>query len=260
MMNNNCKICNSTDFRDYLNFKDKKVVVCKDCKTFRTFPYPAADYSEHEFYCEHYIKNEKLYRGFARDMVGIAQRYKNKGRFLDIGCSVGFVLDESRKVGFEAEGLELNKKAVDVAHSRGFRVKCCDLNNAGYFEDHFDVVVLNHILEHIAEPSIFLQEIKRILKREGILIIGVPNHGSLVTGVYRKRWYGWGLPEHVWHFDKKSLRSLLQRGGFVVKDMIQNSQYYTFSKSLRKNTMAMVARIGNIIGTGDQLIVMAAKP
>ena len=256
MMDNNCKICNSADFRDHLNFKDKKVVVCKDCDTFRTFPYPDADYSEHEFYCEHYIKNEELYRGFARDMAAIAQRYKNKGRLLDIGCSVGFVLDESRKMGFEAQGLELNKKAIDIARSRGFDVECCDLSNAGYPENHFDVVMLNHILEHIVEPNIFLQEIKRIFKREGILVIGVPNHGSLVAGIYRTRWYGWGLPEHIWHFDKNSLRYLLSRNGFTIKEFLQNSQYYPFSKSLRKNTRAVIAGIGNAIGAGDQLIAV----
>ena len=259
MMNNSCNICNSTGFNGYLNFKDKKVVICKNCKTFRTFPYPDANYSEHEFYCEHYLENEKLYRGFARGMVGIAQRYKNKGRLLDIGCSVGFVLDESKKIGFEGEGLELNKKAVDIARSKGFEVKCCDLDKAGYQENNFDVVVLNHILEHIVEPNIFLQEIKRIFKREGILIIGVPNHASLVAGIYRTRWYGWGLPEHIWHFDKKSLAGLLERNGFKTRELIQNSQYHAFSKSLRKNTIATVAHIGNMIGAGDQLIAIAAK-
>ena len=90
------------------------------------------------------------------------------------------------------------------------------------------------------------------------MAIGVPNHNSFAAGMFRTRWYGWGIPEHVWHFDKNSLAGLLSRNGFRIKESIQNSQYYPFSKSLRKNAMAVAARIGNTIGAGDQLIVISS--
>ena len=259
--NNICNICGSQDYSCYLRFKDKgkQIVMCRDCRTFRTLPYFMMDYSGQEFYCEHYLKNEELFRGFASSLLEIVARHKQGGRLLDIGCSIGLILDEGSGLGFQTEGIELNEKAVDVACSRGLCVKKCSLDGAGYDENIFDVITLNHILEHIIEPNTFMRNIKRILKDNGILTIGVPNHDSLVARLYRTRWYGWAVPEHTWHFDKKSLADLLHKNGFKIKDMIQNSQHYPFSKSLRKNTMAIIARIGNKVGAGDQLIVIAER-
>ena len=222
-------------------------------------PYFLMDYSSREFYCEHYIKNEKLFRGFAGDLVQRISKHRREGRLLDIGCSVGFLLEEALKLGFEAEGIELNEKAVDFARSRGLTIKNCGLENSGYKDNTFDAVCLNHILEHIVEPAEFLQAVKKIIKEKGILVIGVPNHDSLIARLAGKSWYGWGIPEHVWHFDRASLGNLLLNNGFRIRELIQNSQYYPFSKSLRKNSIALAARIGDRMGAGDQLIVIAEK-
>ena len=58
---------------------------------------------------------------------------------------------------------------------------------------------------------------------------------------------------------RKSLGYLLSRNGFRIKELIQNSWHYTFSKSLRKNSVAFAAKIGNVIGLGDQLIAVTGK-
>ena len=192
-------------------------------------------------------------------LIRLIKRHKEKGSLLDIGCSVGFLLEEARNQGFDAEGMELNKKAVDIAASKGFNVKRCMLNEAGYDSEKFDAVILNHILEHINEPNDFLYSIFKIMKKDGILVIGVPNHDSLVARLLKRNWYGWGMPEHLWHFDRKSLKYLLAKNGFIIKEIIQNSQHYPVSKSLRKNAIAMLAHIGNMVGLGDQLIILAEK-
>ena len=97
------------------------------------------------------------------------------------------------------------------------------------------------------------------MKKDGILVIGVPNHDSLVARLLKRNWYGWGMPEHLWHFDRKTLKYLLIKNGFIIKNIIQNSQHYPVSKSLRKNAIAMLAHIGNMVGLGDQLIILAEK-
>lgn len=261
MTDNACKICGSEDYSIRLEFKDKKreIVACRACAAWRTIPYFSMDYSSREFYCEHYINNETLYRGFARGLVQRISKHRRGGRLLDIGCSVGFLLEEAGELGFEAEGIELNKKAAGFARSRGMKVKVCNIEDAGYNDNTFDVVSLNHILEHIAGPNDFLQGVKKIIKEKGILVIGVPNHDSLIARLCGKGWYGWGVPEHVWHFDKASLGKLLVNNGFRIREMIQNSQYHPFSKSFRKNSIALAAGIGGRIGAGDQLIAVAEK-
>ena len=256
-----CNICNSDDFRIYLRIKDKSVdiVKCKTCNTFRTMPYPKIDYTDKEMYCEHYLKNESVFRMFADGVINIIARHKKQGRLLDIGCSVGFMLEAASKLGFDAEGLELNKKAVDIALSKKLNVRMRGIEEAGYIEKSFDVIILNHILEHIFNPVEFIQRIARILKDDGLLIIGVPNHDSLIAHVIKSRWYGWCIPEHVWHFDRISLEYLLSKNGLRIKELVQNSQHYTSSKSFRKNLIKSIAWLGNKTGEGDQLILVFEK-
>jgi len=260
-LDNICGICGSGDYKICLNARDKKrqVVVCNKCKTFRTTPYFITDYSCQESYCEHYLKNEELFRKFSRDILRIIARYKQGGRFLDIGCSVGFMVEEAKKNGFNAEGLELNEKAVTVARSKGLGVNNHGIDDAEILDNTFDVVVLNHVAEHIFDISDFIKKIKRVIAQSGILVIGVPNHESLAADLFRSQWYGWGFPEHVWHFDRASLSALLLNSNFRIKEVIQNSMYYPKSKSFRKNTMAILAGLGNKLGRGDQLIFVAER-
>jgi len=259
LLDNICSICGWGKYRVYLTVKEKQVVVCENCQTYRTMPYFVTDYSDQEFYCEHYLKNERLFRKFARDILRIIIRYKQGGRFLDIGSSVGFMLEEAKKNGFNAEGIELNEKAVTIARSKGLVVNKCDISGAGFNENTFDVVVLNHVLEHIIDISDFIKQIKRIIALNGILVIGVPNHDSWAADLFRTQWYGWGFPEHIWHFDKTSLSGLLVKNKFKIKEIIQNSMYYQKSKSFRKNTMAILADWGDKLGRGDQIIFVAEK-
>jgi len=260
-MNTVCNICNSDSFSVYLRLKDKcvDIVKCKVCNTFRTMPYPKIDYTDKEIYCEHYLKNEAAFRMFADRVINIIARHKKQGRLLDIGCSVGFMLEAASKLGFNAEGLELNKKAVDIALSKKLNVKMSGIAEVGYGKNSFDVVILNHILEHIFNPVEFIQRIGEILKNDGLLIIGVPNHDSLAANVIKCRWYGWGIPEHIWHFDRVSLKYLLLKSGLRIKELVQNSQHYSFSKSFRKNLMGSIAWFGDKMGKGDQLILVAEK-
>ncbi len=256
-----CKICGSRKYDSYLKFKgkDREIVICKDCKTFRSSPYFVMDYRKQELYCEHYLKNEEFFRGFAKALLNVVTKHKQRGRFLDIGCSVGFMLEEAQKLGFNSEGIELNEEAVRIAKSKGFKVIKSTLEDAKYEENIFDVIMLNHVLEHILEPNEFMQNIKQLLKKDGILVIGVPNHDALMTRLYRESWYGWGIPEHIWHFNRKTLSYLLSRNNINILELIQNGMHYLFSKSLRKNTRAVIAGIGSFIRMGDQLIAVAGR-
>ncbi|MFH1782714.1 MAG: class I SAM-dependent methyltransferase [Candidatus Omnitrophota bacterium] len=261
MNQDRCNICSSHSYKKYLDFHDQKkeIVMCNSCKTFRSRPYLLTDYTDQGLYCEHYLKNEDKFKMFSEDIMNLVVKHKKEGRLLDVGCSIGLLLEEAKRLGFKAEGIELNKKASEICLSKGLTVKSGMLKDVLNPGESFDVIILNHVLEHIVELNGFIEDIKDFVAEKGIVVIGVPNHNSLVARLYKARWYGWGNGEHVWHFDRGSFGNLLSNNGFKIKEIIQNSQYYPFSKSFHKNTMATIAQLGNILGLGDQLLAVVKK-
>ena len=80
--------------------------------------------------------------------------------------------------------------------------------------ESFDVVVLNHVLEHVENLQSLFAEVRRLLKKDGLLVIGVPNIGSLMASIKGDRWASLRPEEHIWHFTPTTLRLLVNEAGF----------------------------------------------
>jgi SAM-dependent methyltransferase len=240
--------------------KDVSIVKCRSCGLARTYPYPKFDYDSQEKYSDFYIENEALFRSFARSMLSVIMEHKASGAFLDIGCAVGYLLDEAKAAGFqETAGIELNKGAAEVAGKKGHVVRPEPLEASGFGPEKFDVISFNHVLEHILEFKPFLAKVKDLLTPDGIVYCGAPDYDSFMRRLLGKSWYGWGMPDHVWHFDLKTFASVMQDGGFAPKKLVRNALYYPYSKSLRKNTRATLARTAAALGMGDQVYGVFVK-
>ena len=83
----------------------------------------------------------------------------------------------------------------------------------------FDVVTFWEVIEHVSDPRDFLSRIARLLKRGGWALLSTPDAGSLVARMLGRRWLGWQkVPEHLFYFDRPTLRRLLDETGFDVVD------------------------------------------
>jgi len=81
-------------------------------------------------------------------------------------------------------------------------------------DDHFDAVTMWHVLEHVHDPRTVLSEVSRILKPNGILLVGVPNFGGFEARFFRDKWFHLDVPRHVTHLTKPSLKQALSANGF----------------------------------------------
>jgi len=141
-------------------------------------------------------------------------KFKPQGRLLDVGCSVGIFLDVARKNGFDVKGVEVSTWASEFAREKGFDVVTGGLLDAAYPKKSFDVVVLNHVLEHLPKPVEILLEAKRILKDDGHLVIGVPNFGSYMAAIKKGKWASLQPDQHIWQFTHETLLRVLLKSGF----------------------------------------------
>jgi SAM-dependent methyltransferase len=107
------------------------------------------------------------------------------------------------------------------------------VEEAKFENDFFDVIILNNVLEHLFDPKTTLNEINRILKNNGTLVIGIPNANSFEAKIFKKYWSAWDLPRHLYHFTPNTIKSLLNKTGFQVLEIkFDNNPTVTLS-SLR---------------------------
>jgi SAM-dependent methyltransferase len=136
------------------------------------------------------------------------------GRWLDVGCSFGFLLSMARERGFEPCGVDLSVNAVRYARDRlGLPVHHGTLFDARVPDGAFDVVTMVGVFEHIPNPRETLGEISRVLRRGGILVVQVPNANfNLLRGRIRPSWFYIGT--HLTNFPPRTLALTLDMAGF----------------------------------------------
>jgi len=173
-------------------------------------------YNEKDYFAERndYINRWEEFSYLFQKIVDKIIKFKPQGRLLDVGCSVGIFLDVALKNGFDVKGVEVSTWASEFARQKGFDVMTGGLIEAAYPEKSFDVVVLNHVLEHLPKPVEILLEVKRILKDDGLLVIGVPNFGSYMASIKKGKWASLQPDQHIWQFTHESLLRVLMKSGF----------------------------------------------
>lgn len=99
-------------------------------------------------------------------------------KLLDLGCDNGeWTLKLANKIKTKhIYGIEINTDAAEMARKKGIKVKSSDLNDPFPFQDNcFDIIHANQVIEHIVNVDKFIQEICRILKPNGYIVISTEN-------------------------------------------------------------------------------------
>ena len=238
----NCHLCGLDEIQVLFRKKDKfdisqdefHVVECQGCGLLYVNPRPTLE-EMGRFYPETYSWKETLEADsfLTRLVRGLEKRYRyhllkneaskvlkftgrNAGRVLDIGCGTGDRLDVWRSKGFESYGVETSPSADYARDHLKLNVVRGDLFSARFPDQFFDLVMLYNVLEHTHSPGAVCQEVHRILKKDGCLIIQVPNKDSLQSKIFGRRWAAFDVPRDLYYFNIKTLRNLLEEIGFRV--------------------------------------------
>ncbi|MEZ4735761.1 MAG: class I SAM-dependent methyltransferase [Caldilineaceae bacterium] len=163
-------------------------------------------------------------------------RHKAAGKLLDVGCAMGgFLLGMQKQKQWTVAGVEVNEAVAHAAQDRhGLDIFPGALEEAQYPDATFDAVTLWDVLEHLHDPLGSLQEIHRILRPNGIVVIRVPNLASWDAKLFGTAWAGLDAPRHLYIFTPESLSTLLEKAGFqVLEHSCGIGSYMTFVLSVR---------------------------
>ncbi len=157
-------------------------------------------------------------------------------KILDIGCGSGDLLIAIAKKhhDWEIRGIDFDARAAETARSYGFQVFHGSLREAQFADNLFDELHMNHVLEHIQNPSELLAESARILNQTGIISITIPNFRSLSRMLFGNKWYHLDSPRHLYHFTPHTLTRMLKQNGFteVCVSFVPSPKYFLQSFAL----------------------------
>jgi len=166
-------------------------------------------------------------------MAKRAVPYRGDGKFLDVGCGGGSYLYRVKQWGWDAYGVEPSKSGVKQARALELDVRHGELTDAKFSDSFFDVIRLNHVLEHLVDPQRTFLEIHRILMLEGVIYITVPNTRSFNFWLFNENWYGLDAPRHVISYCPKALAYLCRATGFEVVNISFRSGAFNFVRSVK---------------------------
>ena len=219
-----CPLCNGSELKILFELKKEQFVCCKACDLIHINPKPDSEkilstYSEEYSYIYRKKESKKLKRA-NRHVKRIKIRYKKSGRWLDVGCSSGFVIKACLAHGFEGHGLDIDANAVAYGRSEfGLEnLKTGTLENTSYPTGYFDVISAYDVIEHVENLHSFTAELKRILKPNGLIDLVTPNaqHWSVPNNL--RLWKEIKPSEHLYYFGKNNLADLLKIHGLYISE------------------------------------------
>jgi 2-polyprenyl-3-methyl-5-hydroxy-6-metoxy-1,4-benzoquinol methylase len=153
---------------------------------------------------------------------------KPGGRLLEIGCGGGAGLESMQKIGWRVTGLDFDEGAVNNARNKGLDVRLGQLSAQAFADENFDAVVMSHVIEHVPSPDKLLAECRRILKKEGILVVLTPNADSPLHIHYGLNWRGLEAPRHLQIFTPRSLANMAKSTGYSVVETFTSMNGFVY--------------------------------
>ena len=133
-------------------------------------------------------------------------------RVLDVGCGRGYLLKRLLRAGWDCAGVDIPESPIP-ANEFGLDCRHGDASKLPWDDSFFDLVVINHVLEHVSDPVLACREAVRVLRSGGVLYVGVPNFGSWQSHLFGRNWFPLEIPRHLFHFTPETLVMVVSEAG-----------------------------------------------
>jgi 2-polyprenyl-3-methyl-5-hydroxy-6-metoxy-1,4-benzoquinol methylase len=260
-----CPTCGSTDETLELQKDHMRIVRCTQCDL--VFVNPTFDETHYK-----QVYASQAYQDIVRDL-GInsheyrvnrfgTERVRMMGehlattkdatpRFLDVGCSTGFVVEAARDKGWEATGIDLNPSAIEFGRSRGLDLRTVALEDAGFAPGSFDAVSLFDVLEHLLDPRRMLRACADLLAPRGILFLYVPNFDSASRLLMGANAHFIWPTHHLNYYTPTTIRDLMVRHSLtpelIVTEGLDIEDYIWYRREVLHRDADGLAEVSDVI-------------
>ena len=136
---------------------------------------------------------------------------------LDVACGNGTLLRElSKKAKIQANGIDVSENMIHAAKMRypnmNFEIKSC--YPLEWKDESIDIITICCAFHHFDNPQGFVNECKRVLKRNGTVYIADPNFGTILRFLVNKFWLPFSKSGDVRIYSKKELEVIFYNSGF----------------------------------------------
>lgn len=256
-MNNKCPWCESDKAQVHLKLKDEfltkeefQIYECLNCGLLYTTPRPTSDKLGDYYKSEDYYSHQENNKGFIpriyetvkkvnlNNKTKIATKGLEKGRMLDIGCGVGDFIHEMERKGWMCTGIEPSDEAKAIARKK---IKAAIFNPQEIYSlenGSFELITMWHVLEHVDDLKEEIDQLRRLLKKGGRLVLALPNFKSADAQYYKEYWAAYDVPRHLNHFCKDSINNIFKTTEFrLIKTdkLTWDAFYISFLSEKYKN-------------------------
>lgn len=188
------------------------------------------------FYNDKYKKGTEKVHSYKIKLLDFLS--KEKSKVLDIGCGSGVMAEKIKLLGHDVEGIDISEEAIEKLKEKNIDGKVVDVNKDLPFKDaSFDIVWCSDLIEHVQSPGFLLDEIHRVLKKDGILLLTTCNSAYFIFRLMHLFGQTCSEIQHPYHFHFFSLRSLkklLTSRKFKVLERLGRNTPIIFPKKILK--------------------------
>ncbi|MGP3924094.1 class I SAM-dependent methyltransferase [Streptomyces sp. 8N616] len=228
-----------------------------------------ADYFESGGY-RSYFSHKAQWRHEARRRLRWLLTATRPATLLEAGSAGGFFLEAAREARIVVRGVEPTENCAKFARDHLALTIWHGTFETAPLDDPVEAVCAFHVLEHVDDPRQFLKKAWSALTPGGWLALEVPNFASAAAQRQGLSWADLQPEYHNWHFDPRTLQSLLDSCGFEVRrwDTVLPRHYTRRRHWPRRSTVSRLVTDWAICGSlgtthprlGDYLRVLAQRP
>jgi len=234
-----CPRCKSSGALVRYELGSERIVRCSECSLLYLDPWPdpaaieavygptyfqnsafgqgdSATLFGYSDYIAERANKQRQYARLAREIRGLLPPSRRTPRLLEVGCGLGYFLDEAFEEGFEVSGVEFNPYAVGRLRAKyAFPILSGALEAIDLEPGRYDAIAMYDVIEHLRDPFASLDKLHDALADGGLLVISTPDAESAVSRLLGARLEDFRRTrEHLFFFGRATLHDVLREHGF----------------------------------------------